>query len=66
LVLNAVVLWNARYIDAALTVLRAHGQPVSDEQVVRPSLLADKHLNVHGRYSFTPRRPADRRTASAT
>jgi len=54
LVLNAVVLWNTRYIGAAVAELRAQGHPVPDEHAARLSPLVDKHLNVHGRYSFTP------------
>lgn len=44
LVLNAVVLWNTRYIDAAITELRAQGHPVPDEHTARLSPLVDKHL----------------------
>jgi TnpA family transposase len=54
LVLNAVVLWNTRYTDAALTALRAQGYPVADADAARLSPLVDAHLNVHGRYAFTP------------
>lgn len=53
LVLNAVVLWNTRYIDAALTALRAQGYPVHEQDAARLSPLVDAHLNVHGRYTFT-------------
>ncbi|MEO8222646.1 MAG: Tn3 family transposase [Specibacter sp.] len=53
LVLNAVILWNTRYIDAALTVLREQGHPVDDTDVARLSPLGDAHINVHGRYAFT-------------
>ncbi len=37
LVLNAVILWNTRYLDAALTELRGHGASVTDEDVQRLS-----------------------------
>jgi TnpA family transposase len=53
LVLNAVVLWNTVYMDAALQQLRAAGQEVRDEDVARLSPLGFKHLNFLGRYSFT-------------
>jgi hypothetical protein len=33
LVVNAVVLWNTRYIDAPVARLRADGHPVRDEDV---------------------------------
>ena len=52
LVVNAIVLWNTRYIDAALAELRRNGHPVNGADVQRLSPLGDKHINVHGRYSF--------------
>lgn len=51
LILNAVVLWNPRYTDAALAQLRAQGYPVLDADAARLSPLGNAHLNVHGRYS---------------
>jgi TnpA family transposase len=33
LVLNAVILWNTRYLDAAVATLRAAGHQISDEDV---------------------------------
>ncbi|GED90084.1 hypothetical protein TNCT6_71690 [Streptomyces sp. 6-11-2] len=54
LVLNAVVLWTTKYIDAAVAHLRAEGHEISDEDVARLSPLKFKNLNVLGRYSFTP------------
>lgn len=54
LVLNAVILWNTRYIEAALTALREQGrQSLDDADVARLSPLGDAHINVHGRYAFT-------------
>ena len=53
LVLNTVILWNTRYIDAALNALRDRGYPVNDADVGRLSPLGDTHINVHGRYAFT-------------
>ncbi len=53
LVLNAVVLWNTRYMDAALTRLRERGHLVREEDVVRLAPFGFAHLNVHGRYTFT-------------
>lgn len=52
LVLNAVVLWNTRYMDAAIAQLRASGHPVEDGDLARLSPLGDSHLNLVGRYSF--------------
>lgn len=54
LVLNAVVLWTAKYIDAAVAQLRVEGHEISDEDVARLSPLKFKNLNVLGRYSSTP------------
>ena len=53
LVVNALVLWNTRYMDAALSQLRSQGAEVKPEDVARLSPLADKHFNVLGRYHFT-------------
>jgi uncharacterized protein (DUF2461 family) len=46
-VLNAVVLWNTRYIDAAVAALRSSGYPVADEDAARLSPLGDKHINIY-------------------
>ncbi len=54
LVLNAVVLWNTRYIDAAVGALRTAGHPVSDADIARLSPLGHKHVNMFGRYTFIP------------
>lgn len=55
--MNAVVLWNTRYIDAAITELRAAGQDASDTDISRLSPLVDQHVNVLGRYAFTAPAP---------
>ena len=52
LVLNCIVLWNTRYMNAALDQLRAEGREVRDEDVARLSPFVRHHLNVHGKYSF--------------
>jgi hypothetical protein len=52
LVLNAVVLWNTRYLDAAVAQLRAKGHDIKDEDVARLSPLKDRHINFLGRYLF--------------
>jgi hypothetical protein len=46
------VLWNTRYISAALDALRAQGYPVLDEDVARLSPFVREHVNVVGKYSF--------------
>jgi TnpA family transposase len=53
LVVNAVVLWNTIYMDAALRQLRSEGFEVRDEDVARLSPLGHEHINVLGRYTFT-------------
>jgi TnpA family transposase len=52
LVVNATVLWNTLYIEAALNQLRAEGMEVKPEDVARLSPLIHKHMNFQGRYSF--------------
>ncbi len=52
LVLNAMVLFTTRYMDAAVTRLRADGFDVRDEDVARLSPFVRHHINVLGRYSF--------------
>lgn len=52
LVLNALVLFNTRYMDAAITQLRADGFDVRDEDVARLSPFLRHHINMLGRYSF--------------
>jgi Tn3 transposase DDE domain len=52
LVVNAIVLWNTLYMDAALTQLRAEGFEVNADDVARLSPLIHKHINFQGRYSF--------------
>ncbi|WP_404804791.1 Tn3 family transposase [Microbispora sitophila] len=52
LVLNAVVLSNTRYMDAALAQLQAEGFDVRDEGAARLSPFVRHHINMLGRYSF--------------
>ncbi|KWX04834.1 transposase [Carbonactinospora thermoautotrophica] len=52
LVLNAVVLFNTRYMDAAVTKLRGDGFEVREEDVARLSPFVRDHINMLGRYSF--------------
>ncbi|CAM5614072.1 Tn3 family transposase ISThsp9 [Streptomyces glaucescens] len=52
LVLNALVLFNTRYMDAAVNQLRADGFDVLDEDVARLSPFVRHHINMLGRYSF--------------
>jgi hypothetical protein len=52
LVLNAIVLFNTRYLDAAITELRAGGHEVRGEDAARLSPFGRNHINLLGRYSF--------------
>lgn len=52
LVLNALVLFNTRYLGAALDQLRAQGYEVRDEDAARLSPFRRQHINLLGRYSF--------------
>jgi TnpA family transposase len=58
LVLNAIVLWNTRYLDAAVGRLRQAGEPVDDADLTRLSPLGDAHINLLGRYHFPSSLPA--------
>ncbi|MEQ4726272.1 transposase, partial [Nonomuraea sp. B19D2] len=58
LVVNAVALWNSKYLSAAVDQLRAHGVPVKDEDAARLSPLGHAHLNVLGRYAIASSAPA--------
>ncbi|MFI6519867.1 Tn3 family transposase [Spirillospora sp. NPDC050679] len=51
--LNAVVLLNSLYIDAAVKQLAADGLSVTDELLARLSPLQYDHINFFGRYAFT-------------
>ncbi len=48
LVLNAIVLWNTRYLDAAVNHLRGQGMEVKLEDLARLSPLLHGHINVPG------------------
>ncbi|WP_435889207.1 Tn3 family transposase [Streptosporangium canum] len=52
LVLNALVLFNARYMDAAVNQLRSDSFDVRDEDGTRLSPFVRHHINMLGRYSF--------------
>lgn len=58
LVLNAIVLWTTRYLDAAVAQLQAEGHEIQDEDIARLSPLKHRNLNLLGRYSFTASVPA--------
>ena len=53
LVLNAIVLWNTRYMGLAVDQLRAAGMRIQPEDVERLSPLVHHHIHLDGRYSFS-------------
>jgi hypothetical protein len=53
LVLNAIVLWNTRYMGLALDELRTAGMLIRPEDVERLSPLVHHHIHLDGRYSFS-------------
>lgn len=52
LVVNAIVLWNTYYMDAALNHLRQEQMATAAEDVQRLSPLGYEHINILGRYRF--------------
>jgi hypothetical protein len=60
LVVNALVLWNSRYIGAVLDRLRADGEEIPEELVARLSPLGHEHINMLGRYTFALAEPLAR------
>lgn len=52
LVVNAIVIWNTKYIEVALDAIKKAGQPAFDPDVQRLSPLGYEHINIMGRYSF--------------
>lgn len=54
LMLNALVLFNTRYLGATITQLRASGYEVrdADADAARLSPFRHRHINLLGRYSF--------------
>ena len=52
LVVNAIVLWNTLYMEAALKQLRTGGHLVHPDDVARLSPLLHRHINFQGRYAF--------------
>jgi TnpA family transposase len=60
LVLNAVVLWNTRYMARALDQLRGAGAEMWPEDVARLAPLGYSHINLLGRYSFVLAEPITR------
>ena len=53
LVLYAVVLWNTRYMDLALTQLRAGDVDIQEADLARLSAVGFRHVNFMGRSALT-------------
>lgn len=53
LVVNALVLWNTRYLQQALEQHQAAAEPPEPGDVARLSPLLHEHINMLGRYDFT-------------
>jgi TnpA family transposase len=53
LVINMLVLWNTRYMEAALNHLRATGAVVQPEDVARLTPLVSENFHLLGRYQFS-------------
>jgi TnpA family transposase len=51
--LNALVLWNAQYLDDAIAQLRAAGHQITDEDLQRLSPLQHAHIKILGHFPFT-------------
>lgn len=55
---HAIVLWRPRYMDTAVTRLRAEGHEIRDEEHCPPLPLKHRNLDVLGRCSFAASTPA--------
>ena len=53
LVVNALVLWNTRYLQQALEYHQAVAEPPEPGDVACLSPLLHEHINMLGRYDFT-------------
>jgi TnpA family transposase len=51
-VLNAIVLWNTIYLNAALEQVRATGQVLAEADVAHLTPLGYEHIRIEGRYRF--------------
>ena len=52
LVVNAIVLWNTRYMGVAVDALRADGLTIDEADLSRLSPLGHDHITMLGCYSF--------------
>ena len=52
LVVNAIILWNTYYMDAAVDRLRLNQMEIDPKDLARLSPLGRSHINILGRYQF--------------
>jgi TnpA family transposase len=52
LLVNTIVVWNTRYMEAVLEHLRAQGEAVNEKDLAYLSPLLWEHINLHGSYHF--------------
>jgi TnpA family transposase len=52
LIVNAIVVWNTRYMDVAFDAIRENGVGIDDADIKRLSPVGYEHINIVGRYSF--------------
>lgn len=52
LIINAIVVWNTRYMMAALDHLRSTGYPILEQDLSYLTPLIWEHINMHGTYHF--------------
>jgi len=60
LVVNAIILWNTLYINAAIEQLATERYEVNPDDVARLSPLVFEHINLLGRYAFALPEPVSR------
>ena len=58
--LNAIVLWNTRYMGLAVDQLRGAGMTTQPADIERLSPLMHQHIHLDGRYSFNVPEPLAR------
>ncbi|WP_142238909.1 Tn3 family transposase, partial [Bacillus cereus] len=52
LVVNAIVVWNTRYMEAALDTIQENDVVIDKKDIQRLSPVGHEHINIVGRYSF--------------
>ncbi|MCT6946619.1 Tn3 family transposase [Bacillus thuringiensis] len=56
-VINTIVVWNTRYIESTLQVLRNRGHMIDNDDISRLSPLGPKHINYSRKvFIYSPRR----------